>query len=114
MRKTLSIALLAAVAAAPALAQPGPPPGAADVRAYRECQNSEVVKLDDGKRAQEAVAKDLAAHCEKQYQAMSAAVLKMFGKPAWMSNYDSSLATVQAHRDPNSPLNRQQAPAPKH
>ena len=114
MRKTLSIALLAAVMAAPVLAQPGPPPGAADVRAYRECQNSEVVKLDDGKRAQEAVAKDLAAHCEKQYQAMSAAVLKMFGKPAWMSNYDSSLATVQAHRDPNSPLNRQQAPAPKH
>jgi len=37
----------------------------------------------------------------------------MFGKPAWMSNYDSSLATVRAHRDPNSLLNRQQAP-PKH
>ena len=64
MRRTLSIALLGAVAAAPALAQPqpGPPPGAADVRAFRECQNGEVVKLDDGKRAEEAVAKDLAAH----------------------------------------------------
>lgn len=111
MHRRLRIALLAMIAAAPALAQPGPPPGAADVRAYRECQNSEVMKLDDGKRAQEAVAKDLAAHCEKQYQAMSAAVLKMFGKPAWMSNYDSSLATVQAHRDPNSPLNKQ---SPKH
>ena len=109
MRKALSIALLAA--ATPALAQqPGPPSGAADVRAYRECQNTEVVKLDDGKRTQDLVAKDLAAHCEKHYQAMSAAVLKMFGKPAWMSNYDSSLATVQAHRDPNSPLNKQQGP----
>jgi len=108
-----SIALFAVVAAAPALAQPGPPPGAADVRAYRECQNAEVVKLDDGKRTEELVAKDLAAHCEKQYQAMAAAVLKMFGKPAWMSNYDSSLATVRAHRDPNSLLNRQQAP-PNH
>ena len=102
-----------AVLGGPAFAQSGPPPGAADVRAYRECQNTGVVKLDDGKRAQELVAKDLAAHCEKQYQAMSAAVLKMFGKPVWMSNYDSSLATVQAHRDPNSPLNRQQA-LPKH
>ena len=110
MRGRLSIALLAAVAAAQALAQPGPPPGAADVRAFRECQNGEVVKLDDGKRAEELVARDLAAHCEKQYQAMSAAVLKMFGKPAWMSNYDSSLATVRAHRDPNSPLNKQQSP----
>src|SRR3569832_223738 len=113
MRRTLSIALLSAVAAAPALAQPqpGPPPGAADVRAFRECQNGEVVKLDNGKRGEELVAKDLAAHCEKQYQAMSAAVLKMFGKPAWMSNYESSLATVRAHRDPNSSLNRQQVPA---
>ena len=108
MRRMLSAALLAV--AAPALAQPGPPPGAADVRAYRECQNSEIVKLDDGKRAEEPVAKDLAAHCEKQYQAMSAAVLKMFGKPAWMSNYESSLATVRAHRDPHSLLNQQQAP----
>ena len=113
MRRMSSIALFAVVAAAPALAQPGPPPGAADVRAYRECQNAEVVKLDDGKRTEELVAKDLAAHCEKQYQAMAAAVLKMFGKPAWMSNYDSSLATVRAHRDPNSLLNRQQAP-PNH
>lgn len=112
MLRTLSFTLLAMVAAVPVLAQGGPPPGAADVRAYRECQNSEVVKLDDGKRTQELVAKDLATHCEKEYQAMSAAVLKMFGKPAWMSNYDSSLATVQAHRDPNSLLNRQQAPAP--
>ena len=104
-----------AISASPALAQPqpqpGPPPGAADVRAYRECQNSEVVKLDDGKRTEEIAAKDLAAHCEKQYQAMAAAVLKMFGKPAWMSNYDSSLATVRAHRNPDSLLNQQQAPS---
>ena len=113
MRRMSSIALFAVAAAAPALAQPGPPPGAADVRAYRECQNVEVVKLDDGKRTEELAAKDLAAHCEKQYQAMAAAVLKMFGKPAWMSNYDSSLATVRAHRDPDSLLNRQQTP-PKH
>lgn len=99
MRTILSGILLAgALLAAPALCDPGPPPGAADVRAYRECQDTEVKKLDDGKRAQEAVAKDIAEHCQKQYEAMSAAVLKMFGKPAWMSNYDSSLATVQANR----------------
>ena len=102
------ILMIAAMAAAvPAFAQPGPPPGAADIRAFRDCQNSGIKKLDDGKRAPELVAKDLAAHCQKQYEAMSAAVLKMFGKPVWMSNYDSSLATVQASRDPNSALNRQ-------
>jgi len=100
----LTIALLAVT---PALSDPGPPPAAADVRAFRECQDTEVRKLDDGKRAEDLVARDLAAQCEKQYQAMSAAVLRMFGKPAWMSNYESSLATVRANRDPNSPMNRQ-------
>ncbi len=107
MHKVLNTALVAAIAAAPAFAQPGPPPGAADIKAFRECQNSEVKKLDDRKRSADLVAKDLAAHCQKEYEAMSAAVLKMFGKPVWMSNYDSSMATVQANRDPNSVLNRQ-------
>jgi hypothetical protein len=110
MRASGALLIICAIAA-PAFAQPGPPPGAADIRVFRACQNTEVKKLDDGKRAPELVAKDLAAHCQKQYDAMAAAVLKMFGKPAWMSNYDSSLATVQANRDPNSALNRQQAPA---
>ena len=87
------------VAATPALCDPAPPPSAADIRAFRECQDNAVKKLDDGKRAEDLVAKDVAAHCEKQYQAMSAAVLKIFGKPVWMSNYDSSLATVQANRN---------------
>ena len=91
------------VLTAPALCAPPPSPGAADVRAYRECQDSEVKKLDDGKRAQEDVAGDLAARCQKQYEAMSAAVLRMFGKPAWMSNFDSSLATVQANRNGRLP-----------
>ena len=100
-------AILLVVAATPALCDPGPPAGAADVRAFRECQDTQIKALDDGKRDEALVAKDLAAHCEKQYQAMSAAVLKMFGKPVWMSNYDSSLATVRANRDPNSLLNRQ-------
>lgn len=109
MRTRLSGIFLALsmVAATPGLCQPGPPPGAADIRAFRECQDTEIKKLDDGKRAEELVAKDLAARCEKQYQAMSAAVLAMFGKPAWMSNYDSSLATVRANRNPQSPLNQQ-------
>jgi hypothetical protein len=99
MRTIFSGILLAGtVLATPVLCDPGPPPGAADVRAYRECQDAEVKKLDDGKRAQEDVAKEIAAHCQKQYEAMAAAVLKMFGKPAWMSNFDSSLATVQANR----------------
>ena len=102
------------IAIAPASGQSGPPPGAADIRAFRACQNSEVRKLDDGKRAPDLVAKDLAAHCQKQYEAMAAAVLRMFGRPAWMSNYDSSMATVQANRDPNSVLNRQNARAPGH
>ena len=115
MREILNVTLLALIAAAPAFAQSGPPPGAADIRAYRECQDLGVKKLDDGKRAPELVAKDLAAHCEKQYGAMSAAVSKIFGKPAWMSNFDSSMATVQASRDPKSPLNREQQPAkPEH
>ena len=91
----------AMAAASVAYAQPGPPPGAADVRAFHECQNTEVKKLDDGKRGEDLVAKDLAARCEKAYEAMSAAVLKMFGKPVWMSNYDSSLAAVRANRNGN-------------
>jgi hypothetical protein len=103
--------VLVVAAAAPALGDPAPPAGAADIRAFRDCQDGEVRKLDDGKRAEELVAKDLAARCERQYQAMSAAVLRMFGKPVWMSNYDSSLAAVQANRNPQSPLNRQ---APGH
>lgn len=103
--------ILLIVAATPALCDPGPPPGAADVRAFRDCQDTEVKKLDDGKRDEALVAKDLAARCEKQYEAMSAAVLKMFGKPVWMSNYDSSLAAVQANRDPNSLMNQ---PKPGH
>jgi hypothetical protein len=107
MRKIPNMALLAVIAAVPAVAQPGPPPGATDIKAFRACQNSEVKKLDDGERAAELVAKDLAAHCQTQYEAMSAAVLKMFGKPVWMSNYDSSLATVQANRDPHSALSQQ-------
>jgi len=102
MRTILGGILLAALAT-PALCDSGPPPGAADVRAYRECQDNEVKKLDDGKRAQEAVAKDLAEHCQRQYEAMSAAVLRMFGKPVWMSNFDSSLATVQANRNGRLP-----------
>lgn len=89
----------AIIAAMPALCDPGPPPGAADIKAFRECQDTEVKKLDDGKRTEDLVARDLAAHCQKAYEAMSAAVLKMFGKPVWMSNYDSSLATVQANRN---------------
>jgi hypothetical protein len=101
------VLLIVVVVAAPALAQSGPPPGAADIRAFRECQNNGVKKLDEGKRAPELIATDLAAHCKKQYEAMSAAVLNMFGKPVWMSNFDSSLATVRANRDPNSALNRQ-------
>lgn len=91
----------AMVAASVAHAQPGPPPGAADIKAFHACQNTEVRKLDDGKRGEDLVAKDLAAHCEKAYEAMSAALLKMFGKPAWMSNYDSSLAAVRANRSGN-------------
>ena len=91
----------ALIVASVAHAQPGPPPGAADVRAFHECQNTEVKKLDDGKRGEDLVARDLAAHCEKAYEAMSAAVLKMFGKPAWMSNYESSLAAVRANRSGN-------------
>ena len=103
MRANLGGCFLACamIAASLAHAQPGPPPGAADVRAYHECQNTEVKKLDDGKRSEDLVAKDVAAHCEKSYQAMSAAVLKMFGKPAWMSNYESSLAAVRANRSGN-------------
>jgi hypothetical protein len=109
MRAHLSgiVLTLATLAATPALCDPGPPPGAADVRAFRECQDTEVKKIDDGKRDETLVAKDLAARCEKQYQAMSAAVLKMFGKPVWMSNYDTSLAAVRANRNPQSPLNQQ-------
>jgi hypothetical protein len=109
MPKSLRVICLtiAVFAATPALCDPGPPPGAADVRAFRECQDTQVKKLDDGKRDEQAVAKDLAVHCEKQYEAMSAAVLKMFGKPVWMSNYDSSLAAVRANRNPNSELNQQ-------
>ena len=107
MRLSSICLTIAVFAAAPALCDPMPPPGAADVRAFRECQDTEVKKLDDRKRGEDAVAKDLAAHCEKQYRAMSAAVLKMFGKPVWMSNYESSLAAVRANRNPNSDLNRQ-------
>jgi hypothetical protein len=91
-------------------AQDRPPPGSADIKAYHTCQNTQVKKLDNGKRAPEKVAKSLADHCQKEYEAMSAAVLGMFGRPVWMSNYDSSLATVRANRNPNSPLNR----APDH
>jgi len=90
---------LAIIAATPGLCDPAPPPGAADIRAFHECQNTEVRKLDDGRRAEDLVAKDLAAHCQKAYEAMSAALLRMFGKPAWMSNYDSSVAAVQANRN---------------
>jgi hypothetical protein len=89
---------LAMVAATPALCDPALP-GADDIRAFRECQATEVKKLDNGKRAEDLVAKDLAARCQKAYEAMSAALLRMFGKPAWMSNYDSSLAAVQANRN---------------
>jgi hypothetical protein len=112
MRSSRSFLAAAVFGMAPALAQPAPPPGAADIRAFRDCQDTEVKKLDDGKRAPELVARDLAGHCERQYEAMSAAVLKMFGKPVWMSNFDSSLATVRANRDPNSALNRQQGDRP--
>jgi hypothetical protein len=97
---------LAMVAMTSALCDPSPP-GAVDIRAFRECQATGVKKLDDGKRAEELVARDLAAHCQKAYEAMSAALLRMFGKPAWMSNYDSSMAAVQANRNPQSPLNQQ-------
>ena len=101
MRARLSgiFLVVAMVASAPALSDPGPPPGAADIKAFHECQNTEVKKVDDGKRGEDLVAKDLAAHCEKAYEAMSAALLRMFGKPAWMSNYDSSLAAVRANRN---------------
>ncbi len=112
MRASGVLLIVVTVAAAPAFAQSGAPPGAADIRAFRECQNTEIKKLDNGKRAAELVARDLAAHCEKQYEAMSAAVLSIFGKPVWMSNFDSSLATVRASRDPNSALNRQGTGAP--
>lgn len=106
MRLNGIVVAFAIFGATQALCDPGPPAGGADIRAFRECQDSEIKKLDNGKRAEGAVAKDLAARCEKQYQAMAAAVLKMFGKPVWMSNYDSSLAAVKANRNPQSPLNR--------
>jgi hypothetical protein len=93
--------ILATIVTTPAFCNAVPPPGAADIRAFRECQAIEVKKLDDGRRTEDLVAKDLAAHCEKAYEAMSAALLRMFGKPAWMSNYDSSLAAVRANRNPN-------------
>jgi hypothetical protein len=110
MRPGLNAVLfVAAVSAVAPTYADSAPPGAADIRAFRECQNSSVKELDDGKRAADLVARDLAAHCQKAYQAMSAAVLKMFGKPVWMSNYESSMATVQANRDPHSALNRQES-----